>query len=96
MLNSPDQDSSIGSSKMVTNAELAKKVEEQEELLQNENRKLKGIVAELASKLEYMQSVVEKKEMKEGMEEEEDVPDSEEDRIAENERPFFKSLKALG
>ena len=45
MLNVPDQDSSIGSSEMVTNAELAKKVEEQEELIQKENSELKGIVA---------------------------------------------------
>ena len=96
MLSIPDQDSSIGSNKMVTNAELAKRVEEQEELLQKENSELKGILAELASKLEYMKNVVEKKEMKEEMEEEEDVPNDEEDEISENEKPFFKALKALG
>ena len=89
MLGVPDQDSSIGSSEMVTNAELAKKVKEQEELLQRENSELKGILPELASKLEHMKTVVEKKEMKEEMEEEEDVPNDEEDEISENEKPFF-------
>ena len=34
--------------------------------------------------------------MKEEVEEEEDVPKDEEDEISENEKPFFKALKALG
>ena len=46
---------------MVTNAELAKNIEEQEEILQKENREVKGILEELASKLEHMKNVVEKK-----------------------------------
>ena len=74
MLSIPDQDSSIGSNKMVTNAELAKRVEEQEELLQKENSELNGILAELDSKLEHMKNVVEKKEMKVEEDEEEEVP----------------------
>ena len=90
MLSVLDQDSSIGSNEMVTNVELVKKVEEREELLQKENSELKGILAELASKLDHMKSVVEKKEMKEEMEEEEDVPNDEEDEISENEKPFLK------
>ena len=49
---------------MVTNVELAKKVEEQEEILQKENREMKGILAKLASKLKQVNNVVQKKEMK--------------------------------
>ena len=57
---------------------------------------MKGILAELASKLEHMKNVVEKKEMKEEIEEEEEVPDDDEDEVFEIEKPFFKALKALG
>ena len=53
---------------------------------------MKGILVELASKLEHMQNVVEKKEMKEEVEEGEEVPDDEEDELSENEKPFLKDL----
>ena len=61
MLYNPDQDSSIGSSKMVTNVELEKIVKDQEELYHKENRGLKENLAELANKMEQIGSVVEKK-----------------------------------
>ena len=80
---------------MVTNEKLAMKVEEKEELLQKENREMKGILEKLASKLEHMKNVVEKKEMKE-VEEEEEVPDDDEDEVPKNGKPFFKDLNALG
>lgn len=95
MLYIPDQESLVGSRKMVRNAELAKKVEEQEELYQKENREVKGMLLELENKLEHMKNVVEKKEMKEE-EEEEEVPIDEEDIVSKHERPFIKALKALG
>lgn len=94
MLYTPDQDSLVGSSKMVTNSELAKKVEEQEELYQRESRELKGMLAELTNKLEHIKTMVEKKETKE--EELEEVSVDDESEISEFEKPFLKALKALG
>ena len=95
MLYTPNQDSSIGSSKMVTNAELAKKVEKREEL-PKVNREMKGILEKLTSKLEHMKNVVKKKEMKVEEEEEEQVPDDDEDEVSKTKKPFFKALKDLG
>ena len=94
MLYTPNQDSLVGSSKMVTNAELAKRVEDQDELYQKENRELKEKLVELANKLEQIGSVVEKKEMKE--EQDEEVPTDDEDELSKNEKSFIKTLKALG
>ena len=80
---------------MVTNVELAKKVQEKEELYQKENREVKGILAELASRLEHMKNVVKKKEMKIEKEEDEEIIDDD-DEVSETKKPFSKSLKALG
>ena len=70
MLYTPNQDSLVGSSKMVMNVKLAKRVEDQDELYQKENRELKEKLVELANKIEQIGSVFEKKEMKEEQEEE--------------------------
>ena len=50
---------------MVTIEKLAKRVEDQDELYQKENRELKEKLVELVNKIEQIGSVVEKKEMKE-------------------------------
>lgn len=85
---------STGSSKMVTNTGLSKKVEDQEE----ENRQLRERLDQLAKKLEAIEDrtkeVNERIDEKEGKDKVVEDEEHEPNLVVEQE-PFLKSLKAL-
>lgn len=94
MLQTPE---SIGSSRMVKNVELAKKVEDREE----ENRLLREQLVEMETKLDVVQAkteeVSEKVKVSEGKEKvvaiEDEVPEPDPILLEE---PFLRALKDMG
>lgn len=90
---------SSGSSKMMTNAELAKKVEEQEEdnkSLRERSTQLEQLLSDVQDTADKVKDKMEQKEEQEAKEKEieleEDAPTPD---LVILEEPFFKALKAI-